>query len=50
MLSGESSSATQKIDTILKDVISTVNEVNKVIDNNNTIVEGQEDLSAVQSG
>lgn len=39
MLSGESSSATQKIDTILKDVISTVNEVNKVIDNNNTIVE-----------
>ncbi|MCI8770588.1 MAG: chemotaxis protein [Lachnospiraceae bacterium] len=39
MLSGESSTATQKIDTILKDVISTVNEVNKVIDNNNVIVE-----------
>lgn len=39
MLSRESSTATQKIDAILKDVIETVNEVNKVIDNNNVIVE-----------
>lgn len=38
VLSGESSTATQKIDTILKDVIFTVNEVNQVIDNNNVIV------------
>lgn len=37
-LSGESASATQKIDVILKDVISTVTEINKVIDNNNVIV------------
>ncbi len=43
MLSGESSTATQKIDTILKDVISTVNEVNKVIDNNNVIVQESND-------
>ena len=39
MLSRESSEATQKIDAILKDVISTVSDVNKVIDNNNVIVE-----------
>lgn len=39
MLSGESTTATRKIDDILQDVISTVNEVNKVMDNNNTIVE-----------
>ncbi len=37
-LSGESALATQKIDTILKDVIATVNDVNGVIDNNNVIV------------
>lgn len=39
MLSRESSTATQKIDAILKDVIATVNDVNQVIDNNNVIVE-----------
>lgn len=39
MLSRESSTATQKIDAILKDVISTVNDVNQVMDNNNVIVE-----------
>lgn len=38
-LSSESAAATQKIDAILKDVISTVNEINKVIDNNNIIVQ-----------
>lgn len=38
-LSAESASATQKIDTILKDVISSVAEINKVIDNNNTIAQ-----------
>ncbi len=38
-LSGESATATQKIDAILKDVIDTVSEVNGVIDNNNIIVE-----------
>lgn len=38
-LSNESSEATQKIDDILQDVISTVNEVNKVMDNNYSIVE-----------
>ena len=37
-LSAQSSSATQKIDAILKDVISTVKEISKVIDNNNVIV------------
>lgn len=37
-LSAQSSSATQKIDAILKDVISTVNDISKVIDNNNVIV------------
>ncbi|MDE7477766.1 MAG: chemotaxis protein [Lachnospiraceae bacterium] len=36
-LSAESSSATQKIDTILKDVISSVADINKVIDNNAAI-------------
>lgn len=38
-LSSESTSATQKIDTILKDVISSVAEINKVIDNNNVIAQ-----------
>ena len=38
-LSSESASATQKIDTILKDVISSVAEINKVIDNNNVIAQ-----------
>lgn len=38
-LSSESATATQKIDAILKDVISTVSEINKVIDNNNVIVQ-----------
>ena len=37
-LSGESAAATQKIDVILKDVISTVNQVNQVMDNNGVIV------------
>lgn len=37
-LSSESATATQKIDAILKDVISTVEETNKVIDYNNVIV------------
>lgn len=37
-LSGESSAATQKIDVILKDIISTVSEINKVIENNSVIV------------
>ncbi len=39
MLSGESAAATQKIDAILKDVLSTVNDVNQVMDNNGVIVE-----------
>ena len=43
MLSGESSAATQKIDTILKDVITTVDEVNQVIDKNNVIVQESND-------
>ncbi len=37
-LSGESAAATQKIDVILKDVVSTVNQVNQVMDNNGVIV------------
>lgn len=37
-LSSESAMATQKIDAILKDVIATVGETNKVIDDNNIIV------------
>ncbi len=37
-LSSESAAATQKIDAILKDIINTVQDTNKVIDNNNTIV------------
>lgn len=36
-LSAESASATQKIDTILKDVIASVADINKVIDNNTAI-------------
>ena len=36
-LSAESASATHKIDTIVKDVISSVAEINKVIDNNTVI-------------
>lgn len=44
-LSAESASATQKIDTILKDVISSVAKINKVIDNNNVIaIESNEKL------
>jgi len=38
-LSAQSAGATQKIDAILKDVISTVSDVNRVIDDNNMIVE-----------
>lgn len=38
-LSAECASATQKIDTILKDVIASVSEINKVIDNNNVIAQ-----------
>lgn len=37
-LSAESSAATQKIDAILKDIIATVEETNKIIDYNNVIV------------
>lgn len=37
-LSSESAAATQKIDTILKDIINTVQDTNKVINDNNTIV------------
>ena len=37
-LSGESAEATQKIDAILKDIISTIGETNKVIDRNTVIV------------
>lgn len=37
-LSGESAMATQKIDTILKDIIATIGETNKVIDKNTVIV------------
>ncbi|MDE7247347.1 MAG: chemotaxis protein [Lachnospiraceae bacterium] len=37
-LSGESAAATQKIDTILKDIIATIGETNKVIDRNTVIV------------
>lgn len=36
-LSSESSTATQKIDTILKDIIFTVKEITKLMDSNNTI-------------
>lgn len=37
-LSGESASATQKIDAILKDIIATIDDTNKVIDRNTVIV------------
>ncbi len=37
-LSGESAMATQKIDAILKDIIATIGETNKVIDHNTVIV------------
>ncbi|MCM1087015.1 MAG: methyl-accepting chemotaxis protein [Muribaculaceae bacterium] len=37
-LSSESSDATKKIDTILQDVLSTVSEINGVMDHNNVIV------------
>lgn len=37
-LSSESSTATQKIDTILKDIIFTVKEITELMDSNNTIV------------
>lgn len=42
-LSAESSEATMKIDTILKDIISTVTEINEVMDNNNSIVNASSD-------
>lgn len=42
-LSGQSSAATQKIDAILKDVISTVQETNEIIDKNNVIVQQSND-------
>lgn len=42
-LSTESSEATQKIDTILQDIISTVTEINGVMDNNNVIVNASSD-------
>lgn len=38
-LSNESAAATQKINAILKDVITTVEKTNKVIDSNNVIVQ-----------
>lgn len=38
-LSGESAMATQKIDAILKDIIATIGETNKVIDRNSVIVQ-----------
>lgn len=45
-LSAESASATQKIDTILKDVIASVANINKVIDNNTSIaMQSSEQLS-----
>lgn len=37
-LSGESAEATQKINAILKDIIATIEETNKVIDHNTVIV------------
>ncbi len=37
-LSSESAAATQKIDTILKDIVNTVEETNKIIDYNNVVV------------
>lgn len=37
-LSGESAEATQKINAILKDIIATIDETNKVIDRNTVIV------------
>ena len=37
-LSSESAEATKKIDTILQDILSTVAEINGVMDNNNVIV------------
>ena len=42
-LSGESSSATQKIDAILKDIIATIDDTNKVIDRNTGIVRESSD-------
>ena len=42
-LSGESSSATQKIDAILKDIIATIDDTNKVIDRNTVIVRESSD-------
>lgn len=42
-LSSESSQATQKIDAILKDIISTVEETNKIMDHNSTIVQESHD-------
>ncbi len=42
-LSGESSSATQKIDAILKDIMATIDDTNKVIDRNTVIVRESSD-------
>lgn len=42
-LSGESASATQKIDAILKDIIATIDDTNKVIDRNTVIVRESSD-------
>lgn len=42
-LSGESASATQKIDAILKDIIATIDDTNKVIDRNTVIVQESSD-------
>lgn len=39
-LSAESSSATEKIDTILKDIIETVDSTHKVMDHNSEVVNG----------
>lgn len=43
VLSTESSDATHKIDTILKDIIVTVEETNNIIDHNNVIVQEAQD-------
>lgn len=42
-LSSESAAATQKIDAILKDIVATVGETNKVIDYNNVVVKESND-------
>lgn len=42
-LSAESSSATEKIDTILKDIIDTVDNTHKVMDHNSEVVNGSKE-------